>query len=823
MTRTAAGTTPSTKSGSAGSDAAPRTDLTRTRGRATAPRRPRRGASGAGLAVAQLEARVLMTAGLADHGPMCPCCSPLADGLALGLQPISIVEEGLAQTGLIAGEILGATLATGGAPVTAASLTGIPILNSLLGAAQSLYLDFDGHFEASWGSYSNIATPAYDTDGNASSFSATETANMELIWRYVAEDFAPFNINVTTVEPPSFANGAALRVSIGGNGSWSGGTYGGIAYVNSFTNSIVNTVYVFPNNLGNGNPKYTADASSHESGHGFGLQHQSKYSGTTKVEEYSTGPGNGTAPLMGNSYGARRSLWWNGTTSSASTFQDDMAVIARSTNLFGYRPDDHGNTAASASTLVVDTASVRGSGIIHSASDVDVFSFTTDAGSISLTVSTPARVNNLAPTLELRDAGGSVVIASAGPSSTFSATVSASVAAGSYRVYVRTGGEYGNVGQYAVNGTIIPPTSVINTPTALAAAVISTSRVDLSWADNATNETGYRVERSTDGTNWSVLAGGVAANATSYSDTTAAAGTTYHYRVQAFNASASSDYSNSATATTSQDAPAAPAGLTATAASASRIDLRWNDVAGEASYRVERSTNGTTWAAVGTTGANATTYADTGLAANTTYIYRVIAVNSGGSSAPSNQASARTQAAPARPAAPTGLTATPGTLRVNLAWTDNATNEDGFRVERSTNNGKTWSTLATVGSNVTTHTDTGVNAKKTYVYRVVAFNAVGTSAYSNTASASPAANNSGGGGPRGGLAFFEGTDAPTTPLRLPAGASSSFGRDLDPGVTVPLVLPGAHGGTAAAEAFDAVLEHWSPLQRSSPFFARRGS
>lgn len=208
----------------------------------------------------------------------------------------------------------------------------VPAFSSLPTATATLYLDFNGHYESSWGSYGAITSPAYDTDGNAASFSSTELANIEKIWRYVAEDYAPFNINVTTVEPSSFANGAALRVVIGGNSSWAGGTYGGIAYVNSFTSSIVNTVYVFPENLGNGYPKYVGDAASHEAGHAFGLKHQSAYSGTTLTASYQSGPGDGTAPLMGNSYSASRSLWWYGLTTSSTTYQDDMAVIASSTN-----------------------------------------------------------------------------------------------------------------------------------------------------------------------------------------------------------------------------------------------------------------------------------------------------------------------------------------------------------------------------------------------------------------------------------------------------------------------------------------------------------
>src|SRR5262245_9898032 len=147
----------------------------------------------------------------------------------------------------------------------------VPVLNSLPGARAALFLDFNGDFEARWGNAKDITTPPYDQDGDPSSLSASEVENIKKIWAYVAEDFAPFKINVTTVSPPSFDNRKALRVAIGGTGDWIGSP-GGVAFVHSFTNSLSNTVFVFSKNLNNGNPRWTADAASHEAGHAFGLQ-----------------------------------------------------------------------------------------------------------------------------------------------------------------------------------------------------------------------------------------------------------------------------------------------------------------------------------------------------------------------------------------------------------------------------------------------------------------------------------------------------------------------------------------------------------------------
>jgi hypothetical protein len=331
-------------------------------------------------------------------------------------------------------------------------LTSIPELDSFLGAADSLYLDFNGHTQSSWGSYSNITTPVFDRDGDATTFSDSELANIQSIWAQVAEDFAPFNINVTTVEPPSFSNGVAMRVSIGGGGSWTGGTYGGIAYVNSYTSSIPNVVFVFSSNLGS--TKSVAEASSHEAGHGYGLQHQSLYdSNGALVQEYYTGSG-GRAPIMGNSYGSStRGLWWNGTSTSSTTIQDDLSVLSKPSNTFGYRTDDHGNTAATATALSGSGSLLTGAGILTSTSDVDYFSFSTQSGSVSFSVTVPASINNLDSRLELRTAAGDL-ITSAAPTNSFNATISTTLAAGSYRLVVASQANYGDIGQYSVSATV---------------------------------------------------------------------------------------------------------------------------------------------------------------------------------------------------------------------------------------------------------------------------------------------------------------------------------------------------------------------------------
>lgn len=106
------------------------------------------------------------------------------------------------------------------------------------------------------------------------------------------------------------------------------------------------------------------------------------------------------------------------------------------------------------------------------------------------------------------------------------------------------------------------------------------------------------------------------------------------------------DYFTISKSTTPPAIPAAPAGLTATAASSSTINLSWTDNSNnETGFDIERSTDNVNWAALLTVGSNSQSYGNTGLAASTTYYYRVRAKNSAGNSAYSNVANATTLAA----------------------------------------------------------------------------------------------------------------------------------------------------------------------------------
>jgi hypothetical protein len=505
-----------------------------------------------------------------------------------------------------------------------------------------------------------------------------------------------------------------------------------VSYIDSFTDPyLVNTSYVFPRNLADGYWKFVAEAASHEAGHAFGLEHISLYGGGGGlIEEYYAGPGDGRGPIMGDSYDAVRGIWWAGPSTSAYTFQDDMNTIARPANRFGYRPDEHGNSTATATPLVANGSSVSAYGVIMIMADVDYFRFTTGTGQVSFSAIVPPGFNNLDSRLELRDAAGTL-ITSAAPTDSFNSTIIATLSAGTYYVVVASQGGYGDIGQYTLTGTIsAPPANTIAAPSSLI-ATRGAAQVSLAWNDNATNETGYVVERRSDiATAWAVVAN-LGANARSFVDTNVAAGRVYEYQVKAVNATGSSAYSNVAG---TAFAPAAPI-LSATAGAGGQVSLSWSNVSGELGYKIERFTPGSAWTQVATVGADVASYQDAGLQGATTYQYRVRAYNYGGDSAYSNTASITTLSTAIQPpAGPSSLSAVAVSAgRVNLHWYDNSNNETAFVIERS-RDGVTWAAILQVGPNVTSVADFSTARRTTYHYRVLALNAAGYSGPTNVVS-----------------------------------------------------------------------------------------
>ena len=187
--------------------------------------------------------------------------------------------------------------------------------------------------------------------------------------------------------------------------------------------------------------------------------------------------------------------------------------------------------------------------------------------------------------------------------------------------------------------------------------------------------------------------------------------------------------------------PVTPSNLIATAAGTTSINLSWTDnSSNETSFLLQRSLSGTSgFATIATLTSNTKTYANSGLNSSTTYYYRVQAVNSAGSSAWSNIASAKTSVIESSPAPPANLVAvTAGCNSVLLTWADKSANETSFELRRSLSLYGTYSTIATLGPNTSTYTNTGLTTGKRYYYMIRAANTAGKSSWSNKANAAPA-------------------------------------------------------------------------------------
>lgn len=186
-----------------------------------------------------------------------------------------------------------------------------------------------------------------------------------------------------------------------------------------------------------------------------------------------------------------------------------------------------------------------------------------------------------------------------------------------------------------------PSPTLPGAPSGLVATGVSTSQINLGWTDNASNETGFEIERSTDGVNFTRIAT-VGVNVTQYSNSGLAAGTLYYYRVRAVNTSGNSAYAT-ASGRTIDVPPVAPSGLTANGITTSQIRLSWADNSNnETGFKIERSSDGVNFTQIATVGAGVTSYSNTGLSAGAGYWYRVRAYNGGGDSGYSNTASAAT-------------------------------------------------------------------------------------------------------------------------------------------------------------------------------------
>lgn len=264
----------------------------------------------------------------------------------------------------------------------------------------------------------------------------------------------------------------------------------------------------------------------------------------------------------------------------------------------------------------------------------------------------------------------------------------------------------------AVNGPPVPAA-----PSGFAGSASSQTSVLLTWVDNSSDETGFRVDRRVGASGaWSTL-NSVATNSTQLADNTVQANTQYTYRLVAFNGAGDSPASVAAV-TTPPIAPTAPTNLQATGG-AGKVTLLWNGSAGATSYTVRRGTTAGGPHEVYKTGVTVPTLVDSSVTTGIQYFYTVSAVNAGGESPQSAEASAVPQGIP--PSAPTNIRARRKTARKSqVTWTQSTSaGVVKNRVYRSDSPSGPWSLLAEINA-TRSYTDTTLVRNTPYYYTVTA-------------------------------------------------------------------------------------------------------
>jgi hypothetical protein len=424
----------------------------------------------------------------------------------------------------------------------------VPILNSYPGASAVIFLDFDGH---------NVSSTVWN-GGAAINCAASGMSDAQITEAFnrTAEDYRPFNINITTDSTVFLAAPLIkrFRVIITPTSGWYPGV-GGVAYIGSFSWGDDSPGFVFCDRLGPNSPKMVGEACSHESGHAVGLSHQSKYDTANCVsptEPYNTGIGSGEAgwaPIMGNSYYKNLSNWNNGPTPYGCTNMQDNLSIITTLNGFGYRADDF-TEVLNGTTTTLTTGSFTKSGIISTNTDKDAFKFTVSQNSSFHLSAVPFNVGanyigaNLDIKLQLYNAGGSL-IKTYDPENTLSIVIDTVLNTGNYYIKIDGSGntnvgEYGSLGSYTITG--------YNALLAISNVTLSgntaNSKHNLSWniiADEPVQI--VTIETATDAVNFTALVTTPAVNKTfSYTPASKAA---VYYRLKLIEMSGKTVYSNS--------------------------------------------------------------------------------------------------------------------------------------------------------------------------------------------------------------------------------------------------------------------------------------
>jgi hypothetical protein len=283
-------------------------------------------------------------------------------------------------------------------------------LHSRPGSNRTIYMDFTGHTVqgTAWNGGAQIVAPAFDADGDPTTFNATERNKIYQAFLTVAEDYRTFDVDITTQEPTDdritrssaddqiYGTRAVITPKDVTNCSC-----GGQAYIGVFDEAKRHTRFqpAWAYADGSYDGKSIGEIVSHETGHNLGLSHDGQTNGT----EYYGGHTN-WAPIMGVGYGQPVTQWSRGEYSLANNTEDDLAIIP--TNGAVPLADDYPNDPAAAAPIA-DAQPVTG--VITSDPDVDVFTIDHNGGTLTASAVPAEFAPDLDIKLTVRDASGNVV------------------------------------------------------------------------------------------------------------------------------------------------------------------------------------------------------------------------------------------------------------------------------------------------------------------------------------------------------------------------------------------------------------------------------
>lgn len=359
------------------------------------------------------------------------------------------------------------------------------LLESNPGAARTIYLDVTGHVSTNNLFNHSLRFEPYDTDQTpffdppappfTPNINDSEITDIQLIWQAVAEDFAPFDVNVVTtvneaLEPTAAQlsrtgfsdNEFGVRVIISRESPFFQGSPG-ISLMDTFVAATDTPAFVFHRDVGNGitlGIDEIAMTVSHEVGHTLGIAARGL---NNFVDHPGTGEGEITSwgPLLGRPFGNNLVQWSDGIYAGSTNTTQDYDIITSAVNAIDFRADDFGDTIPTATDIDFFNGEVFQHGFIGDQDDQDLFRFETGFGDVVVSVFPYAGSENLDIQATIYDEFGNVV-AVRDPADNTWANFVGTLDAGVYYVGVDGTGlegrysDYGSVGFYTIRADLAP-------------------------------------------------------------------------------------------------------------------------------------------------------------------------------------------------------------------------------------------------------------------------------------------------------------------------------------------------------------------------------